>query len=270
MSVAFSLIVLDNNCVDCKEINMKGYGFRKSDGTYHDDKGHDSQNIFTYGMFAKLLGLDVSGYDKIWPKCVVRVNKSEISFNRLPGLRRPPVSPEEALGAHVLNLISYDILKSNHFVFIGKGSRANADKIINNFMLAMVEFMVPRITIKGFSVKVHRPSWKDRNAWWKNNMQGVKFFASRLHPGLTYAIKKYNKKKFHNEEEKVFVFWRDCTIKSGNSTSDLSQKNLLWACLIMIGDHRRAKKLKPIQNFERYFGRDHVLTKGMKLYYQNR
>lgn len=245
-------------------------GFRKSDGTYHDDVGLNSQNIFIYGCFAKLLGLDVSGYPVIWPECVHKINSNEISFTRLPGLRRPPVSPEEALGAHVLGLLPYDILKSNHFVFLGKGSRVNEQKIIENLVLSMVEFMVPRITIKGFSVKVHRPNWKDRNAWWKNNMVGVKFFAARLHPGYTYVLKKMNKKKFHNEEEKLFVFWRDCTMKSGNSTSELSQKNIMWACLTLIGDHRRAKKLNPIQNFERYFGEDHVLTHGMKLYYQNR
>lgn len=245
-------------------------GFRESDGTYHDDARENSQNIYTYGMFAKLLGLDVSRYPEIWEKCKIRIAENEISFTRLPGKSTPPPSAEEAVGACVLDLIPYHKFKENDFVFIGEGGKVTLDKIIQNLLLAFIEYNVPRITIKGFSIKVHKPSWKDRNSWWKNKMAGVKFFASRLHPGLVYALKKYNEKDYHLEEEKFYAIWRDCTMKGGNSTSDLSQKNLLWACLIMIGDHKRAKKLNPIANFEKYFGKDHVLTKGMRNFYVNR
>ena len=87
-------------------------------------------------------------------------------------------------------------------------------------------------------------------------------------PAHTYVVKKFNKKKPHKEEEKLWAFYRDNVTKTkANTHQKRSTRNLLWLLLIMNGDHGRAKKLKPWQSFEGYFGRDHDFTIAIKKKY---
>jgi hypothetical protein len=229
-------------------------------------KGRDN-NVFIYGAYAKALGLDVSKYPEYFKRCVKSLDKNNIKIFRHPGLPSPPFSFDECLGAIYLGLIPYDILKGNEWVYIGEGEKFD-ERAIFKLAKALAEFLLPEIVVKGWSIKVRKKDLGDRNRWWRENLENVAYFATRLTPDKIYIIKRFFKKKFHKEEEKLFVFHRDCILKTKPKTNqDFSTRNILWLMLIMNNDHKRAKKMKPWKSFESYFGKDHDFTKAIKKKY---
>lgn len=234
---------------------------------WHDDKGLDCQNVFIYGAYAKALGLDVSGYPEYFKKCVQNLDRNNIVINRRHKRPTPPFSFDEAMGASYLGLLDYDILKGNHFVYHGHGERLGSDFFVR-LLLAFNQAMMPEIKIKGWTVKVIRKDWRDRNRWWEKNLEHVAYFATRLTPDKTYILKKFNNRSFHVEEEKFYAIARDCMLKSGySSKQENSTRNLWWLMFIMNGDHKRARDMKPWISFENYFGVDHDFAKAIRLKY---
>ena len=238
--------------------------YQSSDGTWNDKANRECQNKFIYGAFAKALGLDVSGYRDYYMKCAVRVDRDMISINRIPNKPEPPISFEEAMGMVYLDLLPYDALKGNHFVFIGHGQRLDS-RVFEKLAKAMVE-MTLAMNINLFMSK--KKKIKQRNIWWERNLQNVKYFAARLNPAQTYVIKKYCGRKYHTEEEKLWAFFRDAVAsKRPRSHQEHSTRNLLWLMMVMNGDHARAAKLRPWESFQAYFGPEHPFTKAIKAKY---
>lgn len=242
-------------------------GYQDSQGMWHDTNKKRSNNVFIYGLYAKLLGLDVLKYPEYYRRCKVKVSRSEITIYRHPNLKTPPLSFDECIGLIGLDLLDYNSLKGNHFVYYGKGERLEK-RFFERLVGALAEAMLPRITVKGWRVTVKKPNWKDRNSWWEKNLKNVKHFAVRLTPAHSYIVKKYCGRSYHREEEKLWAFYRDCITKmKPKGTGDYSQKNLLWALHLMNGDAKRAKKLKPWRNFEKYFTASHPFTIAIKKKY---
>ena len=236
-------------------------------GLWHDKANRRSNNWMIYTAYAKALGLEYGDIQGYFDQCVVKMNRDNITINRHPNKKTPPLSFDEALGASYLGLLSYDILKANHFVYYGHGERLDSS-IFARLVLALAEAMAPRIIMRGLSITVKKPNLNDRNNWWKRKLENVRYFAARMTPAHTYVVKKFNKKKPHKEEEKLWAFYRDNVTKTkANTHQKRSTRNLLWLLLIMNGDHGRAKKLKPWQSFEGYFGRDHDFTIAIKKKY---
>lgn len=238
--------------------------FQDKNGLWHDTDKVKSQNVFIYGAYAKALGLDVSKYPEYFDKCVISLDRDNITINRHPRLAEPPFSFDEAMGALYLGLIPYDIIKGNHFVYNGHGKRLDS-RVFEKFLKAMLEMVVAH-NINIFMS--NKAKVNQRDLWWKRNLENVKYFATRLNPAQTYVVKKYNNRKYHLEEEKLWAFFRDFELKNkANSHGEYSRKNLLWLMLIMNGDFKRAKKMKPWLYFEKYFGKNHDFTKAIKRKY---
>lgn len=227
-------------------------------------RAKEDQNLFTYGMYADLLGLDTSKYQDIFNACKVRVDRDWIEVNRRPNLEKPPISTEEFIGILYFKFISYDIAKKNEFTFWKHGEPLD-ERVFEKIFKAILELVFAHninIFMSG-KAKV-----KQRNLIWERNLTNANYFAFRLTPAHTYVVKKYFGKKFHDYEEKMFVFYRDNVLKDkSNLTGSLSQKNLMWAMLNMIGDFKRAKKMKPWIYFSKYFGKDHPFTKAIRKKY---
>lgn len=227
------------------------------------------KNLFTYGMYADILGLDTSNYKKIFEGCKIRVDEDFIEVHRRPGQPRPPISPEEFIGMLYFSgkyggFVDYDSAKGNHFFFLGHGKPlriSDIEKLVKAIMKLVVAQNI-NIFMSG------KKKIKQRNLWWRHNIEEAKHFAGRLSPAYVYIIKKYFRRDYHIEEEKLWAFYRDCTTKNkSNSRGVISQKNLLWALHIMNGDENRARKLKPWVNFEKYFGKHHDFTIAIKRKY---
>lgn len=241
--------------------------YQDTDGLWHDRKSKNSQNVFIYGAYAKALGLDTSRYPEYFKRCVVSLTDSNITIKRRHDRSTPPFSYDEFLGALYLNLIPYDIAKGNHFVYFGRGIRLE-HRLFERLAKALIEYLIPKVTVRGWRVTVKKPDLDDRNRWWEKNLTNVKHFAVRLTPDKIYAVKKYFRRDTHFEEKKLFEFFRDCTSKTrANSTGEYSTRNLLWLMLIMVGDNKRARKLKPWVSFEKYFGAGHPFTIAIKQKY---
>ena len=227
-----------------------------------------SNNWMIYTAYAKALGLEVS--DQAIPyfrACIKSLTRDNITVHRHPNKPTPPLSFDECMGAVYLDLMPYDVLKGNHFVYIGHGQRLDS-RIFERLIMAMIELLTPRIVMRGFKITVSKPNLNDRNRWWQAKLENVKYFAARLTPAHTYIVKRYHKKKHHTEEDKLWAFYRDNITKTkANTHGKRSTRNLLWLCHIMNNDHKRAKKLKPWISFEGYFGADHPFTVAMKRRY---
>jgi hypothetical protein len=222
-----------------------------------------------YTAYAKALGLpfDANKMEIYFNSCVEKIGRDYILINRHPKQEAPPLSFDECMGASYLGLLPYDALKGNHFVYYGHGQRLGSD-FFARLLLAFNQAIMPKVIVKGWTVKVKKPNWRDRNAWWEKNMVHVKYFAARLTPDKTYVLKKFNDRSFHIEEEKFYAIARDCMWKSGRSSKqDNSTRNLWWLMFIMNKDYNRARSMKPWINFESYFGSDHDFTKAIKKMY---
>jgi len=244
--------------------------FQGKDGMWNAKAGRNDQNVFAYGAMAKILGLDVSQYTDFYFKCVERITNDEIIINRRPGLKRPPLSHDEAMGIMSMKLdkMLYDRLKSNHWVYWGKGSSLGKN-FFEKLLGALIEAMAPKIIVRGFSVTVKKPGLSDRNKWWKGKVdKNTAHFAVRLNPAQTYAIKKHYGKKYHKEEIKFYAFYKDLVLKKNpRNNQDHSTRNQMWVMAIMAKDFRYAKKLKPWISFEAYFGAEHDFTIAIKKKY---
>lgn len=239
--------------------------YQDENGLWHDDAKCDSQNVYIYGAYAKALGLDVSKYPEYFKKCKKKVSRDEILIYRKENLPKPPLSFDECIGLIYLDLLNYDSLKGNHFVYYGHGERLDS-RIFEKLAKAMLEMIIAQ-NLNIFMSKKKKA--KQRNIWWERNLENVKYFAARLTPAHTYIVKKFFGKKYHKEEEKLWAFFRDCETKNkANSHGEYSRKNLLWLLHIMNGDEKRAKKLKPWLYFEKYFGSHHDFTKAIKKKYK--
>lgn len=237
-------------------------------GLWHDkptENGNPrSNNWMIYTAYAKALGLPVGDYKSYFKKCAVEISSNKILVYRHPNKPTPPLSFDEFFGITYLdkNLIPYSAIKGNHLVYVGKGKRVHED-VIFKMMKAIAEYSV--------AVKINRLTGKkkpDRNLWWERKLNNVRYFAARLTPAHAYILKKWNGKKPHREEEKIWTFYRDAISKSKKKgRGDISQKNFLWLLHLMNGDERRAAGLKPWVNFERYFGANHDFTKAVKRRY---
>ena len=244
--------------------------YQDSNSLWHDKPCKNglpsSNNWMIYTFYAHLLGLPIdSGKMRSYFKqCVVKLDRNNILINRHPGKIEPPLSHDEALGAYGLGLIPYTTLKGNHFMYRGKGSPlrvSDLEKILRGITKLILHHNINLCMSKKKKIK-------QRNLFWKRNIEELYGVAFRLNPALIYVIKRASGQKWHVEEEKLYAFWRDCLKKNkSNATGVLSQKNMLWACMILLGDHGQARSLKPWENFDRYFGIEHDLSKSMKLYY---
>lgn len=239
-------------------------GYQDSNGLWHDKPSRKSNNVFIYGAYAKALGLDVSKYPDYFDECVISLTRDNITINRHPRQVEPPFSFDEALGAVYLGLIPYDALKGNHFVFHGHGKRLD-ERVFQKLVSGILKMVVAH------NVNIFMPKSKkvkERNLFWKYNIDEIAYFAYRFNPAQTYIIKKFCKRKYHTQEEKLWAFFRDNLENTKpKSHSDYSQRNLLWLMHIMNNDHKRAKKLKPWINFEKYFGKNHTFTKAIRRKY---
>jgi len=238
--------------------------YQDSNGLWHDKPNRISNNVYIYGLYAKLLGLDVSSYPEYFRRCVVIAKDNYIKIYRHPKKAHPPLSFDECIGMVGLGLLDYSLLKSNHFVYLGKGEKLDSS-LIEKLIKAIVESTV------AFNINLFMSGKKKvklRNLWWRKNLQNVKYFATRLNPAHVYVIKRFNGVKPHEEERLMWKFYSDNLRKAKvKSHSDLSQRNMLWALYLMSGDARKAKKLKPWKSFEGYFGSGHPFTKAIKKKY---
>lgn len=236
----------------------------QSNGLWNDKPNRKSNNHFIYGAYAAALQLDTSRYREYFMQCVVRLDRDNITITRHPGQPEPPISHDEVMGMCYLGLIPYDALKGNHFVYNGHGQRLDS-RVFERLAKSMLE-MAMAMNINLFMSKSKKV--KQRNLWWRRNLVNVKYFATRLNPAQTYAVKKYAGRKYHTEEEKLYAFYRDCIIKRRDRDhSDLSERNLLWLTMIMAGDEAKAAKLRPWISFERYFGPLHPFTIAIRKKY---
>jgi hypothetical protein len=241
--------------------------YQDKNGLWHDKPNRISNNVYIYGLYAKLLGFDVSKYPEYFQRCVVKLDRNNITINRHAGKPRPPLSFDELIGMVGLGLMPYDALKGNHFVYFGHGEPLHK-RFFEKLVKAMLEYVKPRLVVKGFSITIKTANLNDRNRWWRENLENVKHFAVRLTPAMTYVVKRFYGHKPHEEERLLWNFYRDCTTKKkAKSHGDYSQKNLLWALHLMNGDEKRAKELKPWVNFEKYFGASHPFTGAIKKKY---
>jgi tetratricopeptide (TPR) repeat protein len=241
---------------DAELYNMRGFTWYK--------KGDAVSALADYN---RALALNPRLVEAYFNRCVVKLGRDDITINRHPNQKTPPLSHDECLGAVYLGLLPYDAIKGNHFVYYGRGQRLGSD-FFARLVAALAQAMLPKIKVKGWRITVKKPNWSDRNDWWERNLTAVKYFAVRLTPDKTYVIKRFNNRSFHTEEEKLYAFARDCIMKSKkNDKQTWSTKNLWWLMLIMNGDHRRARKLRPWVYFERYFGADHDFTIAIKRKY---
>ena len=226
-----------------------------------------SNNWMIYTAYAKALGLEIGDKYGYFAKCINTLTRDNITVYRHPGKKTPPLSFDECMGAVYLDLMPYDILKGNHFVYIGHGQRLDG-RLFEKLIKALAEFLLPKVIVKGWSVTVKKPDINDRNRWWRDKLENVRYFAARLTPAHTYIVKRYHHKKHHVEEDKLWAFYRDAiTKKRAKSHQDHSTRNLLWLCHIMNNDHKRAKNLKPWVSFEAYFGNKHDFTVAIKRMY---
>lgn len=238
--------------------------FQDNNGCWHENPRKNSNNVYIYGAYARALNLDVSKYPDYFKKCVVKMDRNEITINRHPNQTEPPFSHDEAMGAFYLGLIPYDALKGNHFVYHGKGKPFNM-KTLQDLFGGMLELIV-QLNLNLFMPKSKKV--KQRNLFWERKITKLYGVAFRHNPAQIFAIKKSAGKKYHREEKELFNFYRDCMMKNkDNSRGKLSEKNMLWLMLVMVGDEGRARKLKPWINFERYFGAEHPFTWAIKLKY---
>lgn len=238
--------------------------YQDKNGLWHDKPNRISNNVYIYGLYAKLLGLDVSRYPEYFKKCVVKLSRDSIIINRHPGKPRPPLSFDEVIGMVGLGLLDYDPLKGNHFVYYGRGERLDS-RVFEKLVKALTE-MVVAMNINIFMSK--KKKVKQRNLWWEKNLENVAYFATRLTPAYTYIVKRFFGIKPHEEERVLWNFYRDCTTANKPSShGDYSQKNLLWALHLMNGDEIRARSIRPWVNFEKYFGSEHPFTHAIKKKY---
>lgn len=238
--------------------------YQDDKGLWHDDLELDSNNVFIYGAYGHLLNLDTSSYCEYFEKCKISVSRNNIIIHRHPNKPEPPLSHDEILGMYMLGLVSYDVLKGNHFVFYGHGKRLDS-KMFERLAKGLMELVMAH-NINIFMPKSKKV--KQRNLWWEKNLQNVKYFASRLTPAYTYMVKRIAGRKPHEEERVLWKFYYENLLKNKKTdTSTLSQKNLMWALLVADGDESRARKLNPVRNFELYFGSEHPFTIAMKKRY---
>lgn len=231
--------------------------------------GSKDNNVFIYGLYAKFLGLDVSKYPEYYKRCAVRVSRDNIIIYRHPRQKEPVLSFDEVIGIVGLQVdpTFYDKLKGNHFVYVGHGERIDS-RFFKKLVKALAEYLMPKVIVKGWTVKIKKPNLSDRNRWWRDKLENVAYFAARLTPAHTYIIKKFNNRNYHIEEEKLWSFYRDCIAgKKGDDKQTLSSRNLLWALHLMNGDEKRARDLKPWISFEKYFGASHDFTIAIKKKY---
>ena len=224
-----------------------------------------SNNGYIYTLYGHLLGLNI---DRIkikdyFDKCVVHLEPGNITINRHPNKITPYFSSDEAIGAWGLGLIPYSVLKGNYFVFHGHG-KPMSEQVILDFLKGILELSI-KLNINFLMSKKKKINL--RNSFWENKVDKMYQLAFRLSPAHVRAIKHVEGVSAHREERELFNFYRDCLIDSSGKESE---KNIMWALLVLMGDHKRAKKLNPVRNFERYFGKDHPLSKAMKVYYTNR
>lgn len=228
------------------------------------NKGGYDSNVYIYGLYAKLLGLDVSQYPEYFRRCAVTLSRDNIIIHRHPNKPNPPLSFDECIGMVGLDLLDYDILKGNHFVYYGHGERLD-HRVFEKLAKGLLE-MVMAHNINIFMPKSKKV--KQRNLWWERNLENVKYFAVRLTPAYSYIVKRYNGVKPHEEERVLWKFYSEnLAKKKPRGHGDYSQKNLLWALHLLNKDEKNARKLKPWVNFERYFGSEHPFTHAIKKKY---
>lgn len=235
--------------------------YQDDKGLWHDDLDLDSNNVFVYGSYAHILGLDTSRYCEYFEKCKVSVTRDNIIIHRHPNKPEPPLSHDEILGMYILGLVSYDTLKGNHFVFYGHGKPFKMNDL-KKVVEGMLELII-HLNMNLFMPKSKKI--KKRNIFWEKRITKLYTLAFRLNPAYIWCVKKIHGKKPHEEERVLWKFYYENLLKSKGK---YSEKNLMWALLVSMGDESRARKLNPVLNFSRYFGEDHELTKAMRKRYK--
>lgn len=208
---------------------------------WHDKANNISNNWQNYTAMAQKLGLpfDENKMRVYFQKC--RTDDNYI-IHRHPNKPTPPVSRDVIIGLFCLNLISYNWLKNNHFVYYGKGEPMNK-KTLEKIMSGVLQLFLVKVFFKKY----------DRNTFWKRKVKNLYQAAFRLPPSDVYWLKKCVGKKPHREEAELWKLYVCYTLKKGTA----GEKNLLWLQAKQMGDESLAKKCKPNVNFLKYFGADH-------------
>lgn len=254
--------------------------YQDKNGMWNDkpvnaNKDPSCQNNFIYTLYAEILNLSVKSVEvtDFYNHCAKFVAPGEIVIQRRPDVVNPPFSADEAIGAYGLwrlgtirskKALSYDMLKANHFVFHGKGKPLKLG-MLQSIMQGIAKLLLS-IKVNPFLSKSRQA--KMRNLFWRREIEELYQIAFRLHPAFITMIQRIENKPRHKENEIVFDFHFDNLIKSKDRSHGFySQKNIMWALLVLNGDESKARKLKPWESFERYFGSEHPFTIAMRKRY---
>ena len=144
---------------------------------WHDEADKTSNNWQNYTAMAQFLGLpfDKSKMAAYFERCKT-LNKYII--NRHPDKETPPISRDCIIGLFCLRLISYNFLKSNHFVYYGKGQPMN-QSTFKKIMEGVLELFVYKFMFRKY----------DRNTFWKRKVKNLYQAAFRLPPSDNYWLK---------------------------------------------------------------------------------
>ena len=203
-------------------------------------------NGWIYSAIARAVGIHLSqqGLRETFEKCVVRLKTGFILINRLPEKEEPPLSHDELIGQYLLGMISYDLLKSNHFVYHGPG-RAMNFKTIGEILTGLFKLLLVTY-VRG---KFHR------NLFWEYEIKEMNQLAFRLTPNYVYFLKMDNAVEPHLEEKIYWKLYCKTTIESGSPGS----KNILFAMAKRLGDEDLINKIQPHESLGDYFGTSHPI-----------
>lgn len=211
-----------------------------------------SNNGWIYTAIREALGMtfDVHKVFDTFKKCVVKIEPGFIFINRLPGKETPPLSHDEIIGMYLLGLVNYSTLKSNHFVFHGKGEEFTKDTFFKTLKgllkLAMLAY------IKGES---------HRNDFWQHNITEMNQVAFRLNPAYVYFLKMDNGIKPHLEEKLFWKLYVKNTLKNGSP----GEINILYAIAKKLDDKNLIYETNPKRNITLYFGDKHAFVEHIRL-----
>ena len=231
--------------------DLKVCSYQDSHTLWHDKPNRRSNNWQNYTAMADKLELyyNKSKLADYQFGCVEKFSKNEIVINRHPNDPTPPLSRDCVIGLYCLGLISYNYLKSNHFVYHGEGKPMNK-KTLKKIIDGILTLTMISIVYKKFH----------RNTFWKKKVKGIYQAAFRLPPSDVFWLKKCEGKPVHKEEKELWNLYVKYTLKKGSA----GEKNLLWLQAKHMGDNNLANKCKPKLNFLKYFGSNHPFYKRIK------
>lgn len=233
--------------------------YQDKNGMWHEHANRIDNNVYKYGAIAKILGLDVSRYPAYFNRCKQSLTGDNITILRHPPEIKtdlPPTSAEEAIGMMYLKLLPYGPVKQNHFVFHGHG-----EKLDERALKKMVEGLLKLVMAHNVNIFMSKKrKVKQRNLFWRYNIDEVGYFAFRFNPGQIYYIKRASGVKPHEEERLL----KDIYVDSVLSTKNASHINTLFILAMYANDHKLARKCNPWKYIPKEFPADHPFTAAVK------